>query len=107
MSELQNQKTDLTVKPAEPVAEPLPSKKEETKMTVKHILCVIFYLICSSYAAYLSLSCSQDSHMIMRSIYALFAFSGGIFYLIAYSIFKQGLCKSVKVVKAVNAVKLV
>lgn len=91
MSELKKtQMVDLTIEPV--LTEKKEVNQEKFKLTAKGAITFVIYMIISSYAAYLSISCSKDSHMIMRGIYAFFAFTGGIFYLIAYALFKKGLC---------------
>jgi hypothetical protein len=54
----------------------------------------VLSLCVSLYAGSLSWNCNADLPLIPRSIYALFAFSFGLTYIILYIIFRLNDCRS-------------
>lgn len=84
---------------------PAPAPVPKKQWTAFSIIYSIISTAVSIYAVYLSWSCNTaaDVNVLLKIIYAFFAFIFGFIYLIFYFIFRAGTCKNLKGGPAVGA----
>lgn len=75
----------------EQVIEITESIKTKPQNNIFNIIILITMILLNIYAAVLSWSCNRTFHFIPRAIFALFAFSFGIVYIILHLIFRESL----------------
>lgn len=78
--------------------EPAPKPMEATKSQSSNVLSLILSILIGSVAAYLSWQCNTltETNVVLKIIFALFAFIFGLLYIILYFFFRWGDCKYIK-----------